>query len=148
MPIPCLEKSGLLPPGMHDCTLAEIKTRFGAFQTSDRRPLLFANLLRFVSEARASGIVRNIIVNGSFVTAKDVPNDIDLIVIVPFSHDFTSDLSAGAYNVLSKQRVRQRYGFDLLVAREDSIESRRWIEFFQQVRLEPGAQKGILNLKL
>ena len=100
MPIPPFEQSGLLPPGVHGCTLEEIKLRFGSFQSSDRRPLLFLNLEKFVTEARASGIVRNLIVNGSFVTAETAPNDIDLIVIVPSEHDFTIDLSPGAYNVL------------------------------------------------
>ena len=46
------------------------------------------------------------------------------------------------YNVLSKRQVHRRFGFDLLVARSESEEYRRYLEFFQQVRLEPGAQEG------
>jgi len=65
-----------------------------------------------------------------------------LIVIVSAAHDFAAAVSPAAYNVLSKQRVRRRFGFDLLLAREDSPEARRWVEFFQQVRLAPGKQKG------
>jgi len=148
MPIPIFESSGLLPPGVHDCTLDEIKVRFGSFHGSDRRPQLFVKLLAFLSEVRASQIVRRLVVNGSFVTAKPAPNDIDLIVVVNADHDFTADLTPVAYNAVSKQRVRRRYGFDLLVAREGSVEYHRWTEFFQQVRLEPGRVKGILTLML
>src|SRR3989442_995016 len=148
MAIPSFEPSGLLPLGVHDCTLEEIGARFGSFQSSELRPVLFAKLEKFAAEARSSGIMRSLIVDGSFVTAKAAPNDIDLIVVVRSDHDFAADLSPGAYNVVSKHRVRRRYGFDLLVAREGSVEYHRWTEFFQQVRLEPGRQKGILNLKL
>ena len=88
------------------------------------------------------------LVDGSFVTAKSAPNDVDLIIVVAREHDFSADLSPAAYNIVSKRRVRRRYGFDLLVAREGSVEYGRWVEFFQQVRLEPAATKGILRLRL
>src|SRR5437879_6566189 len=129
MPIPPLEDSGLLPPGVHECTLEGIKERFGSFQSSERRPNLFAQLASFVSEARSSRIVSSLIVDGSFVTAKPAPNDIDIIVVVRANHDFTADLRPIDYNVVAKHRVRQRYGFDILVARDGSIEYRRWTEF-------------------
>lgn len=88
------------------------------------------------------------IVNGSFVSGKAEPNDIDLIVELDASHDFTADLNPAEYNVVSKIRVFRRYGFDLLVARSGSPEYCRWVEFFQQVRLEPGVRKGILRVTL
>ena len=56
--------------------------------------------------------------------------------------------SPTAYNVVSKQRVGRRFGFDLLVAWESSVEYRDWTDFFQQVRLEPGQRKGILRVRL
>jgi hypothetical protein len=118
MPIPPLDPDGLLPVGVHDCTLAEIKQCFGAFQRSDRRPQLFGKLESFLGEARNSGLIVSVIVDGSFVTAKSEPNDVDLILILAASHEFAGELNPVAYNVLSKQRVRRRYGFDLLVARE------------------------------
>jgi predicted nucleotidyltransferase len=148
MPIPPLDEDGLLPEGIHECSLEEIRARFGSFQASDQRPRLFAKLGAFLRDAEASKAVVGVLVNGSFVTGKARPNDIDLIVVVPREHDFLADLSPGAYNVLSKRRVRQRFGFDLLVAREGSIEYERWTEFFQEVRLEPGRRKGILKLRL
>src|SRR5258705_81832 len=148
MPIPTLNQDGLLPPGVHDCTLNEIRSQFGSFRKSDRRPRLFALLESFVAEAIAVGLVRALIVDGSFVTEKHDPNDIDLIVVVAPEHDFTSDITPRAYSVMSKKSVRRRFGFDLLVARENSVEHNDWVEFFQQVRLEPGRRKGILRLRL
>ena len=66
----------------------------------------------------------------------------------PRSHDFSMEFQPSEYNVLSKRRVHRRFGFDLLVARADSEEYRRYVEFFQQVRLEPGRKKGILRIWL
>ena len=72
----------------------------------------------FVAEARRSQIVREIMVDGSFVTATPEPNDIDLIVVVARDHDLTADLRPGAYNVVSKKRVQKRFGFDIVAVRE------------------------------
>lgn len=147
MPIPLFNDDGLLPAGVHDCTLAELKDRFGGFQSSDQRPRLLAKLETFIAEAAAVRLVREIYVDGSFVTAKPDPGDIDLIIVVAAGHDFSADMSPAAYNVLSRRRVRRSYGFDVLVARASSDELAMWLEFFEQVRLEPGLRKGILRLQ-
>ena len=148
MPIPLLDEQGFLPVGVHDCTLDELKGRFGSFQISDRRPQLFARLEAFLSEAKAARLVVSVVVDGSFVTAKPDPNDIDLILVVAPDHSFAADLSPLEYGVLSKRRVQRRHGFDLLVAHADSDEYRRYVRFFQQIRFEPGRFKGILRMKL
>ena len=101
-----------------------------------------------MTEAKVSGLVVAVVVDGSFVSAEPSPNDIDLIVEVAAGHDFSAELSPASYNVLSKPRVHRRFGFDLLVAREGSAERHQWIEFFQQVRLEPELRKGILRVRL
>lgn len=148
MPIPDLNTHGLLPPGTHAWTVEEIAGTFGAFRGGEQRPRLMASLREFVAEARVSGIVCALLVDGSFVTAKPAPNDIDLVVIVPETHDFSADLRPLEYNVVSKRRVNRRYGFDIFVARENSPEHGKWVEFFEQVRLEPGVRKGILRVSL
>ena len=106
MPIPPLDANGLLPTGVHDCTLEEIKARFGTFQDSDRRPRLFAKLELFLTEARASRVIQCVYLDGSFVTGKPEPNDIDLIVVVAPDHDFGADLSAREYSVLSTRILK------------------------------------------
>ena len=148
MAIPPLNEYGWLSEGIHNCTLEEAAKQFGMFQGSDRRPLLWAKFVEFVREAKACGLIDAILMDGSFVTAEPTPNDIDLILVVSANHDFSVDFQSSEYNVLSKRRVNQRFGFDLLVARVDSEEYRRYVEFFQQVRLEPMRKKGILRIQL
>jgi hypothetical protein len=134
MPIPPFDPDGFLPAGVHDGTLEELKLRFGAFQGSDRPPKLWSKLASFVNDAKASGLVRELVVDGSFVTVKPDPDDIDLILVVPVNHDFSAELKPVEYEVLSKRRVRQKYGFDLLVAAADSEPYHRYIRFFQQIQ--------------
>ena len=122
--------------------------RFGAFQSSDRRPQLWARFAEFMREVKACRLIEAVLVDGSFVTATTDPNDIDLVLVVPAGHDFEADFQPSEYNILSKRLVNRRFGFDLLVARADSEEFRRYVGFFQQVRLEPGRKKGILRIWL
>lgn len=126
----------------------EVGERFGSFQRTGRRAQLWDKFIDFMREVKASGLVEAVLVNGSYATAKTEPNDIDLLMIISPQHDFSAELRPSEYNVLSKRRVHQRFGFDLLVARTGSEEYRRYVEFFQQVRLEPGSKKGIRRIWL
>jgi hypothetical protein len=146
--IPSFDQNGNLPEGIHDCTVDEAGERFGSFQRAVQRRQLWDRFVEFMVEVMECGLVDAILVDGSFVTAKAEPNDIDLVLLVSANHDFAADLQPSAYNVLSKRRVNRRFGFDLLVARADSEEYRRYVGFFQQVRLEPGRKKGILRIWL
>jgi hypothetical protein len=105
-------------------------------------------LRAFVREAQACGLIKWVLVDGSFVTAEHNPNDVDLILVVPASHDFAADLPLRQYHVVSRRSVFRHYRLEVLVAREDSEEYRRYLAFFRQIRFEPGEQKGILRLRL
>ncbi len=86
--------------------------------------------------------------DGSFVTARPAPNDIDIIVVLAPSHDFSSDLPPHQYNLLSARRVRRRFGSDIVVVRNGTDELTQAIAFFAQVRQQPGMKKGLLRIKL
>ncbi len=89
--IPPFNEQGLLPDGIHDCTLEEAAEQFGAFQITDRRPELWARFAEFVREVKACGVVDAVLVDGSFVTAEPAPNDIDLVLVVSANYDFSAD---------------------------------------------------------
>ena len=78
MPIPALNADGLLPLGIFDCTLAEVRERFGSIQISDLRRRLFARLEELTGAMQRSGLFKALLVDWSFVTGKSAPNDIDL----------------------------------------------------------------------
>jgi hypothetical protein len=113
--IPAFNENGWLPEGVHDCSLEEAAARFGTFQVSERRPRLWAKFTEFIGEANASGMIEALLLDGSFVTVSPHPNDIDMIVVVSASCDFTTELQPMQYNLISQRRVRSRFGFDIVV---------------------------------
>ena len=125
--------------------MAELAVRFGCFQSSDQRPKLVDRLQQFVSDLRRTGLGRQLIVDGSFVTAKLHPNDIDLILVLPLDHDTAADLTPDEYNVLSKKRVQRRFGFDIFVVREQSVRYAEAVAFFAHVRHQ-ARRKGLVRL--
>jgi hypothetical protein len=147
VPIPLFNEQGMLPEGIHDCTLEEFRDRFGQFQSNDRRPRLFHGLQQFLLDLRRLGPII-VLVNGSFVTASLAPNDVDLIVVLPENWDFRAELTPDTYNLLSKKRVRNQRGFDILVASENTREYMEYIQFFQRVRYRRDVRKGLVRIRL
>jgi hypothetical protein len=80
MAIPAFDKGGFLPKGVHLATDAEVTFRFGA--GSRRRNWLALRFRRWVELARAVRAKR-LLIDGSFVTAKDDPDDVDAVVLIP-----------------------------------------------------------------
>ena len=89
MPIPDLTAEGYLPPGIHECTLDEVRDRFGSFSGSDRRCRLFEAFEDYVREVRATGFVQELLIGGSFVTDKRDPGDIDFTAVLRAPHDMS-----------------------------------------------------------
>ncbi len=148
MPIPPLNSDGLLPVGIHETTLDEIRQRFGSFQGSDQRSHLFARLLELASAMQRSGIFESLLIDGSFVTDKPAPNDIDLIAVLRPDHDFERDLPISEYALVSRTMLARRFRFDVVVAERDSAVYKTYVEFFNLVREAPGLKKGILRVVL
>lgn len=148
VPIPALTEEGLLPAGVHDCTLEELRVLFGRFQGSDARSRLFARLTELMGELMRSELVAAVVVDGSFVTAKAAPNDIDLLLALKPGHNWAADLGAFDYSLVSSVRVRRRFGFDALVAEDGSELYLRHVKFFSGTRENPYADKGVLRIIL
>lgn len=148
MPIPALTADGLLPAGIFDCSLADVRVSFGAFQGSDTRQRLYVRLEELVATMKKSTLFEVLLLDGSFVTAKPAPNDIDLVAVLRPGHDFERDLPMSEYALVSRAMLRRRFGFDIIVAERDSQLYRSYVEFFSRVRELPEARKGLLRLTL
>jgi len=77
--IPTLNEDGYLPPGINRSPLDEVAARFG--HESELRQAQMASLCWLVDLARRAGVER-IVVNGSFVTDKLEPNDVDCFLLI------------------------------------------------------------------
>lgn len=85
MPIPDLNSYGLLPEGIHDCLLPEIKAQFC---WNPHRTMLFENLLKFLDQEQWIKTFNcPIFIDGSFVRSKSEPDDIDLVVDASNAHN-------------------------------------------------------------
>ncbi|HEV3257352.1 MAG TPA: hypothetical protein VG013_10765 [Gemmataceae bacterium] len=89
--IPNCNDDGYLPQGIHRATLEEIATRFG--QESELRQAQMDSLRWLDALARRAGVQR-VVVNGSFVTNKLEPNDVDCVLLI--GPDFPRDAAAEA----------------------------------------------------
>jgi hypothetical protein len=148
MPIPALNNDGFLPHGIWDCTLAELRERFGTFSGSDHRSRLFARLEDLFQNMKRSGLFEILLVDGSFVTGKSAPNDIDLVAVLLPGHDFERDLPMSEYALVSRAMLRRRFAFDVLIAEQDSQLCKTYVDFFSLVRDNPEVRKGILRVNL
>jgi hypothetical protein len=161
MAIPDFNEHGLLPPGIYDCAFDELEDRFGRDQwvkdenpesarreyCSPQRSRLCTRLKQYLEELRQAGIDAEVLVDGSFVTDKPDPNDVDLIVVLPADHDFTGELSPRHYELLSGRRARRAgYPFDLFTVAEGSAEYRSAFDLFEKVK-NTDLTKGFLRVK-
>lgn len=89
--IPPCNDEGYLPPGIHRATLEEIAARFG--RESEIRRVQMESLRWLIALAHRAG-ARRIVVNGSFVTDKLEPNDVDCVLLI--EADFPGDAAAEA----------------------------------------------------
>jgi hypothetical protein len=89
--IPEFNDDGYLPPGIHSATLEEVVARFG--QESELRRNQMESLRWLIDLARRAGVQR-LVVNGSFVTDKFEPNDVDCVLLI--GPDFPRDAAAEA----------------------------------------------------
>jgi hypothetical protein len=89
--IPAFDDEGYLPPGIHPATVREISARFGL--ESELRRVQMESLLWLVALARRAGVQR-IVVNGSFVTDRLEPNDVDCVLLI--GPEFPRDKAAEA----------------------------------------------------
>lgn len=146
MAIPELNEEGLLPKGIHDCTVDEIGERFAGFGQSAQRKRLFRQLKEYLAEALGREEIVEILVNGSFVTDKAEPGDVDLIVGTRRNRTVTM-LAPVDYNLISNRRVKRRFDFDILSAPAGTPAFEQYVSEFKRAKGRPGKEKGILRVK-
>ncbi len=148
MPIPALQENGLLPEGIHDCTIEEISERFGRFQTSDMRPRLNSGLVKYLEELKEANIGKYLIVDGSFITCKDEPNDIDVLLVAKDDYVPTEEMPPFKKNAASSKYINKYHKLDFHFGWDGDNTSLEYLALYQDVKSQPGIKKGILKISL
>jgi len=78
MPLPALRADGTLPPGVHSASLEEVFAHFPA--TTAQRQALDAALSSCVVVAKRLRLADKMALDGSYITDKQQPSDVDVIV--------------------------------------------------------------------
>lgn len=135
------ESTGLLPPGIHKYDFHEFKTQFvDSFPNSTTREKIFIGFKIFISSICRIVKPSELWVDGSFVTSKVNPNDIDLVLF------FEKVSNPIWYNGLEPLlNISKNYFCDAYACPIDDIHWRGyWRGFFGFDRLEN--PKGIIKI--
>jgi hypothetical protein len=150
MPVPPLMTHGLMPVGVYTCTLEEAGTEFC---WNERRREIWDGLTRFLGWLSELGLVLPIYLDGSFVTDKPLPGDVDLVL------DLTSATAAQQKEALFlfyRQRAAIKTEYDVdFCPNLPGAGANDFGAFFQYVRaaeanqrnVGPDVRKGILRIE-
>ena len=105
--LPPLDETGNLPEGIHRASLTDVLSCFGI--GSARRKWLGERLRELFTLAESTGKLRRAFLWGSYVTAKETPNDLDVLLVM--AEDFSLD---------RLRRIRERC---LIIPSQDTLPS-------------------------
>ena len=134
---------GYLPEGVYVCSEAEVVFRFGS--SSRRRRRVVLRLRRWIELGRQIGAQR-LLVDGSFVTAKEYPHDIDTVILLP--QNFTQQLVQEYAPTLEMETMLLTRCPEEIFAAEDETDWEEWVDFFCQTREPDGRRKGLVEIRL
>lgn len=144
MPLPEFNPDGDLPPGVHRASLDEVAARFGG--GSDDRTRRTRNLTHIYELIHRTGFLQRFIVFGSYVTSKEDPNDVDVILVM--DDNFHPHTAAVEIRGLFDHAVAQaRYGASIFwiqpsIVLLETVDS--FINHWQVKR--DGTRRGIVEI--
>ena len=152
MSIPALDDHGLLPAGIHDCSVEEMRASFG---WNEHRQELIRRFTCFLSNEICGVFDCPVYADGSFVTDKKCPNDIDVVLELQGASD--GERWRGLVFMQEHQeRIRGQYRVDFWINfRDANLHTNDFVAFFQYVEpkaakfkgLESRHSKGILRIR-
>ena len=132
-----------MPPGVHRASLAEVLERFG--QGSVQRCAVADRLKRVYQLVTSTGKLARFVVFGSFVTAKDDPNDVDIILLMEDTFDLAS-VTGEAALPFQHMEADAHFGASVFwTRRSGAIGGEQAMIEHWQVRRE-GGRRGIVEI--
>jgi hypothetical protein len=106
---------------------------------------LVLRLRQWLQLARAIAAPR-FFIDGSFVTAKESPGDLDAVIWLPA--DFQQQVASGVQPAIELEQMLLTRRPEEIFAAEDQLDWDEWIEFFSRTRETDGRRKGVVEIKL
>ncbi|MCY3549749.1 MAG: hypothetical protein OXH39_04760 [Candidatus Poribacteria bacterium] len=145
MALPNLNDAGELPIGIHQATINEVIAQFGSGTL--QREVVTARLERIYQIAKDTGNLQQLIIFGSYITAKPEPNDVDVVII--FNDDF--DLTVWSEEVkrlLNHQQAENEFGASIFWIRPSLLLFETLDEFIESWQVKrDGTRRGIIEVR-
>lgn len=141
--IPEFDSSGNLPAGIYSTTLTEIEMRFA---TNPTRRYLYEKLKQLNEDLKNKIGCKIIYIDGSFVTKRDSPGDID---VCWDNTNVDLDIALSNMPILwDRQLQKKMYACDIFPAFiHEGVSGKLFLDFFQCDK-KTGEAKGILKINL
>ena len=142
--IPKFLSNGNLPNGLHETTWKQFCKRFGH---TAHRSLLIEGLAAALKDLSAAGCQR-VYINGSFVTAKEVPGDYDLCWGIDGVNPEKLNPVLLDFSPKGRSIMKEKYKGDLFPAEiPEGASGKLFLDFFQTDKIT-GEPKGIIALDI
>ena len=145
MALPNLNDAGELPIGIHQATIDEVIAQFGSGTL--QREVVTARLQRIYQIAKDTGNLQQLIIFGSYITAKLEPNDVDVVII--FNDDFDLTIcSEEVKGLLNHQQAENEFGASIFWIRPSLLLLETLDEFVESWQVKrDGTRRGIIEVR-
>jgi hypothetical protein len=141
--IPGFREDGYLPEGLYLVSESEVTFRFGTSNRTRRR--LTIRVRRWIELARLTNSPR-LMIDGSYITSKLEPNDVDAVVLLP--SDFDVQIANNITPAIELEHMLLTRWPEEIFAAEEESDWNDWIEFFARTREADGRLKGLIEIEL
>ena len=144
MALPDLNDIGDLPEGIYKATIDEVIIQFGS-GTAQRKKVT-ERLLHIYQLVKDTNHFQRLLIYGSYITSKQAPNDIDVVIIFDDDFDITA-CSDEVKKLLDHHQASNEFGASIFYIRPSLILQPldEFIEGWQFKR--DGTRRGIIEVR-
>ena len=142
--LPPFNERGDLPPGIYRVAWAEIDARFG---TGPARRHLAGTLRHLHALAMRTGRLERFLIFGSFVTDKEQPGDVDIVLVMAEAFR-VEEAPRESQTLFSHAEADARFGASVFWVRRGLLldgEMASFVDFWQTRR--DGVKRGIVEVQ-
>lgn len=144
MSIPKFDFYGVLPFGIYEAKIDEIRECFCNYGNKKLRENLFITFEKYFDEIKKHNTEYEIYIDGSFVTNKEEPGDIDILLFFNVEYNNKEWLT-----LINDDYIKAKYkGVQVLAAFLDSDSKTITLDFAHDCEHIPGIRKGLVRVIL